>query len=104
MTKRYSVALNNTIQAQDEEFVSYVKSNGMAWWRYVGNFWLLIDYNEAKSVQSLRNDLLRIFPGVHCFVLDVTNTEKGQWAGFGPNQAPNDMFQWLHDTWDHRPL
>lgn len=102
MTKRYAVALANTTKDQDDEFLNYIKDNGMSWWRYVGNFWLLIDHKENKSIYEIRDDIQKILPGVHHIVLDITGAEHGEWAGYGPNKEPNNMFQWLHDTWDKK--
>lgn len=100
MTKRFAVALNMATPAQDNNFISYLKKNDMAWWRYVGNFWLLIDYSDKQDVESIRNELMSIFPGIHNFVMDVTGVEQGNWAGYGPNVGKNNMFEWLNETWD----
>ena len=71
----------------------------MAWWRYIGNFWLVIDDDDKFHVESLRDELLKIYPNVHNFVMDVTGSSSA-WAGYGPNSGKNNMFEWLNETWD----
>lgn len=100
MKKKYAVATNPMSVAQNESLIDYIKQKDLAWWHWIGNFWLLIDYNEKVDCISLRDDLSKLFPGLHFIILDVTTAGSGWWGGFGPNAGDKNMFEWLENTWD----
>ncbi|AYZ32601.1 hypothetical protein [Serratia sp. FDAARGOS_506] len=99
MRRKYIVALDSSTAEQNEEFRKYIKKNGMGWWHWLNNFWLLTDSEGKKTAGDIRTDIRKFFPGIRLLVLQI-DKEGDTWAGFGPNSDEKNMFTWLKSTWD----
>lgn len=100
MKKRFIILLGSTTKEQEEAIRIYFA--GMAttsgWWHWLPNTWLLYDVSGTLTAISLRNGLDLLLPAVYKLVLEL-NEQGDTWAGFGPNQAPKDMFDWIRRNW-----
>jgi hypothetical protein len=97
MKRRFLIATGQLTPEQTQAFLTHVQSSGLAWWHWMPGFWLVIDWSDRVSELSLMQALQSIAPGVYCLVMQVP--ESNAWAGFGPNQDPQNMFSWLNDLW-----
>ena len=99
MIKRFVVTLNSSTKEQNGAFIAFVKENGLGWWHWLDNFWLLTDRSGKFTAITIRDKADEFYPGVHKLVLQLDETGD-TWAGFGPNTEKRNMFTWLIDTWD----
>lgn len=99
MRRKFVVAVDSSTPEQAEKLGEYIKNNGLGWWHWLNNFWLLTDQYGKKTASDIRSDLKDIFPGVHLLVLQI-DREGDTWSGFGPSGDKKDMFAWLKSTWD----
>ena len=61
MKKRFIVCLENSNNEQDDLFLNFIKENGLGWWHYIGNFWLLTDAYGKLSANLIRDKLNEIY-------------------------------------------
>lgn len=98
MKHRYIVCINNSTKEQEEKFVNYIKANGLGWWHWVSNVWLIVDNGGKLSAPLIRDELKSIFESEYNLVIELREKSEG-WAGFGPKSENKDMFKWLRDNW-----
>jgi hypothetical protein len=98
MKRRYIVLLDEATKEQDDQLRNYIKENGLGWWHWLSNSWLLSDPRGTLSASEIRDKINEIYDGVHTIVIELY---KGgdTWAGFGPKTEKKDMFRWFHETW-----
>ena len=99
MRKRFVIGIQTTTAEQDKAFISFIESNGITWWHWIGGFWLLVDPQGAMTEMVLRDKLRETHPEARSLVICVPESTVG-WAGFGPNTAEHDMSSWIRETWD----
>ncbi|GJL47090.1 hypothetical protein ACX3OY_22670 [Citrobacter farmeri] len=99
MRRKFAVALDSSTDAQRAELRKFIKDNGLGWWHWINNFWLLTDQNGRLTAKDIRSKLGEICPGVRCVVLSL-DKDGDAWSGFGPKSAEKNMFTWLKETWD----
>lgn len=99
MTKRFIVLLDGATDEKDNKFLSYVKDHNLAWWHWLSNSWLLIDYNDILSTEEIRDRLRQIYgDAVNNLVIELK--QQGTWHGLGPGSGDRNMYEWLQDNWD----
>jgi len=97
MKKRYIICVNDSNKEQNNLFMEYIKENGLGWWHYIDNFWLLTDISGKLSASIIR-DQLNIIYGVRNMVIEI-NQNSDNWAGFGPQNENENMFDWIQKNW-----
>ena len=99
MSKRYIVALDSSTNEQNDALKAFIKENGLVWWYWIKNFWLITDSQKKVSALDIRDVLMRTHPKADCFVIELG--EHGDtWAGFGPATEERNMFKWIEKNWE----
>jgi len=98
VNKRFVIALDSHTEAQNLLLKEYINKGGYGWWHWINGFWLLTDPLGKLNAQELRRDLSEIYPSVRMMVLELQGSSD-TWAGFGPNSAEKNMFDWMRDNW-----
>jgi hypothetical protein len=101
MEKRYIVVANPTTAEQDKVFQAWVSSQGIAWWHWLNETWLLVDLYGKQSARGIRSKAIECFPGINLLVVELTPVSD-TWAGFGPNNDTDpkrNMFNWIKQYW-----
>ena len=98
MKKRFIVAVDSNIDKQNDSFIKFIKENGLGWWHWIDNFWLLVSANKDLNTTKIREAVNESFPGSYCLVIEFTGNPN-DWSGFGPKTKDRDMFSWLHRNW-----
>ena len=100
MAKRFIVGLDESTAEQNEKFKQYIDEQGLAWWHWIDNFWLLKDSSETLNSEVIRDELGEIYPNVHKIVIELKGDSiNDTWSGYGPSGEKRNMFDWLHNTW-----
>ena len=97
--KRFVIILNSaTSKEQNDRFINWVENEGLTWWHWVGNSWLIVG-NTSLGAPDVRNKANSIFR-MRNFVQEI-HGPCGSWAGFGPKGTGNkdNMFTWLKKNW-----
>jgi hypothetical protein len=97
---RFVVSVNPSTAEQRRAFKSYLSSLGLGWWYWVAGTWLVVDTRAQLTAASLRDAVVRTFPGIYAIVLEIPEGSSVTWAGFGPKSPPRDMFTWIRNVWD----
>ncbi len=98
MKRRFIISINGEITKKNSNaFTNYLKENGMGWWHWLSNTWLVIDKNDKVDSKILRDKARDIFRA-HNLVIEV---KDGKWAGFGPKSENKDMFDWIKRNWSN---
>jgi len=96
--KRIVALIDLMTVEQDQQFIDFLTSKGWGYWHWIDGAWLINTDNHEQNVPTqIRDRVKAIAPGKHCMVFEVTDI--GAWAGFGPNTAKSNMFQWIRDEW-----
>ena len=98
MKKRFIICINNSTKEQDEEFMTFIRSNNLSWWHWLSNIWLISDKQGKLTASQIRDEIKIIFDNEYNLVLEINN-EKDTWAGFGPKTEDKNMFKWLKNNW-----
>jgi hypothetical protein len=98
MRKRYIVAVNSSTKEQVESFIEFIKANGLGWWHWLDNIWLLTDSAGILNAKKVRDEVSDTFPNINNLVIELNETGD-TWSGFGPNSDKRNMFNWLKKTW-----
>ena len=96
MRDRYVVNITGEISKEKSEaFLQFIKDNDLAWWNWLSNTWLIVDYHSNIDLVSLRDKVNEIFKADNLII----RVDQGNWAGFGPNSENRNMFTWLRENW-----
>lgn len=98
MKKRFILSLDSSTTEQDELFEKFVDENGLDWWHWLNNLWLLVDPKGNFSASEIRDEANRIYPHVNKLVLEI-RSDDDTWSGFGPSKPEKDMFKWIKENW-----
>ena len=102
MMKRFIVLLNDSSEDKNKQFLSFIKDHKLAWWHWLINSWLLIDYSANISAAEIRDNVKSTYgEEVHSLVMELK--EPGEWAGRGPMSEDKNMFKWIEDYWYKTP-
>jgi len=99
MSKRYMIALDSGTEKQNDAFIEYINKNGIGWWHWINNFWLLVDTRDKLSATIIRDELDVIYPNVSKIVFELSGGND-TWSGFGPSSKNSNMFTWLKGSWN----
>jgi hypothetical protein len=97
MKRRFVVGITGLSSDDQTKFVEFLRKEGMGWWHWIDEVWLITSRSESVSAEQIRDYLHGLKTGTRCVVFEID--EDKSWAGFGPNKAPQDMFAWLKTTW-----
>lgn len=87
--------------SKEEERAFLEKLDGIAWWHWFPNFWLLADKTNALTVGELANRFALANPKKQCMPIEVKSIA---WHGRVRMDANgNRMKDWLEKNWDRRP-
>ncbi|TFH89208.1 hypothetical protein [Vibrio ouci] len=96
--RRFMVAAENL---RDRDFISYLDSNDFGWWHWIDNFWLItIETDIEISAEILQNKVNEFSDSPRNMVIELHGTHS--WSGHGPNSSNGgqNMFEWMHNTFD----
>lgn len=100
MTKRFVIAATDLTDAQEKEFIEYIRSAKAGWWHWIPNFWLVTNSHETLNVADIRDAIGRINDEAMCLVMEIE--EDITWAARSPTGTTN-MTKWLKSTWPKEP-
>ena len=95
MKRRFVVIVRNANAVQQNAVTRYFQSKGYGFWHWAAETWL-ITMTVAEDVQTLREAVRAIVPGLHVVVLFVTPGAEPNWATFGPQT----WIDWFRINWD----
>src|SRR5205085_1006915 len=101
MKKRFVVVANPTTVDQDKVFQDWIKTQGLAWWHWLNETWLLVDSTGNLTAAEIREKAKECFPSIRLLVLEFA-ANYDRWAGFGPRSESDpkqNMFVWLKTNW-----
>ncbi|MBY8177982.1 hypothetical protein KW520_21545 [Vibrio fluvialis] len=88
-------------QLDEKKFIEYLDTQELGWWHWIGNFWLITNKTSTNiTTRDLQEKVTELSSSPRNFVLEINGEAHPPWHGFGPNTPPQDMFEWLHNTWD----
>ncbi len=93
MTKRFVAIVDDATVEQQNAVTSWIRGTDMGFWHYLSDVWLIADWHDKHTTETLRDQLKLLVPGKTTLVLPIQ--DPNSWAGFGPT----DTFKWLHSTW-----
>lgn len=92
------VLLDQATEGQNEAFVAYVREQQAGWWHWTSRSFLLYTNLENMTADSVRDALLKFYPGVNNLVIELRGNEE-TWAGYGPKTDQKNMFKWIGENW-----
>jgi hypothetical protein len=99
MRKRFVVSIADQPVAQVNLFqVNFIQKN-FGWWHYWNNFWLLTDDSAIWTADTIRENIVKSFPGVLCMVIEIQSNGQDTYAGIIPVESPLDPNDWLLKYW-----
>lgn len=90
--------LQSSDDASDAKFLAYIKENGLGWWHWLGDSWLLVDKSLQLTADNVRDKLNEIY-GCHNMVILIRGDGTDTWAGFGPKAEERGFFPWIRTNW-----
>ncbi len=96
--RRFIIAADN-LRAQ--EFAEYLDGNGLGWWHWIENFWLVTAQNRTEiSADILQNKVNAFSDSSRCIVIELHGSHT--WSGHGPQNSDGgtNMFDWVLSTFD----
>ena len=99
MKKRFILALGSTSPEQNGAFGEFAREQGLGWWHWLPNMWLLTDSQGQWTAAGLRDKATDIYGNENVFVLELRADGSDTWAGYGPNTDKRNMFPWLTSNW-----
>ena len=97
MARRFIIGIGGIEEIVGERIKGYLDSHG-SWWHWINNFWLFVTDEEDISVESLRDYLADLGKDVRTVVFEFN--QEIAWAGAGPHGKKENMFKWIHETWN----
>ena len=96
MRNRYVINITGEISKdKNQAFLQYIRDNNLAWWHWLSNTWLIVDTQSKTDLITLRDKTKEVFEADNLII----QVDKGNWAGFGPNNEDRNMFIWLKENW-----
>lgn len=97
--RRFMIAAENL---RDRDFIDYLNSNGLGWWHWIDNFWLITVQDDIEMSSEKLQNKVNLFSDspIRNMVIELHGTHT--WAGHGPNgsEGGKNMFEWMHNTFD----
>lgn len=98
MKKRFVVSINDSEDEQERKFIDFLRENGLSWWHWLANTWLVVDAKGKFSASDFRDTVKEVFKNEHVLVIEMRE-DGDTWSGFGPNTENRNMFRWLKTNW-----
>ena len=102
MAKRYIISTSNLVgEDQLKRFADRLTKNGLIWWHWLHNTWLIVDTEEKFNAASYSTALRETFPSAWFLILEYEGSAI-DWAGYGPSGSGDietDMFAWIKEHW-----
>jgi len=76
MKKRFVVCIDSSTKEQHDLFREFIRNEGLAWWHWVTNVWLLVDRKGQFSASDIRDQVSRCYPNVDALVLELRADES----------------------------
>lgn len=96
LTKKFIICTEGITRAQELAIRDNIATLGN-WWHWIEGMWLLVAEDEALDSTKILRQLVGDTVDIRLFVQEVK--DLGMWAGVGPTQSPNDMFEWIAEYW-----
>ena len=101
MKKRYIISTSNLSgEDQVKKFANALTGNDLAWWHWLSNTWLVIDYKGAISADGIANAMRLAFPSAWFLILEYK--PNSNWIAYGPTgsgKIDTDMIAWIREHW-----
>jgi len=92
---KFIVATSDATAENRDAISRRIKSLGFGYWHWMPDLWLLTTFS-ALTAESIRDDLLKVAPGVNIFVMPVAAPPQGlNWALY----SPTEWAEWLNQNW-----
>lgn len=98
MKKRFVVIIESSTKEQNDLLLKWIAVEGLGWWHWFDNAWLLSNQRGNLSAAAVRDKLREVYGTANNLVLEL-NGQADTWAGFGPQTEKRDMFKWLRNNW-----
>ncbi len=96
--RRFVVAAENL---RTREFAEFLDNNGLGWWHWIENFWLITAPNSTEISAEILQSKVNVFSdSPRCMVIELHGAHT--WSGHGPTNSDDgsNMFDWLRNTFD----
>ncbi|CNF16496.1 Uncharacterised protein [Yersinia rohdei] len=98
MKKRFAVAIDSSTPEGNDAFIEFIRENGLGWWHWIENFWMISDRKGKLSASDIRDKIGEIYPGINTIVIELSE-DGDTWSGYGPKKENKSMFTWLRNNW-----
>jgi hypothetical protein len=93
--KKFIVAISDATAKNRDAVSNRLKSLGFGYWHWMPDMWLLTT-NSAATAESIRDEVMKVVPGVNIFVTPVATPPDGMvWAAY----SPEEWWEWLNKNW-----
>ena len=103
MKRRFVVGIDGETSTDVSTFLDFIHQQGLGWWHWFDNFWLLTTYDDAMTTETIRDKLVDISDGKNIIVIEVKSIN---WYNFGPQGEQStvggmtNISKWFEDVWD----
>jgi hypothetical protein len=87
--------------AQQEQFVAWLKQEGVGWNHWITGGWLLSVMPNQVDATAIRDNFTRMAPNTQVFVINVDKPD--QWAAWYKNENIEQAKAWLRSQWGMNP-
>jgi len=77
MKHRFVVAVDGMTSEEEKRFIAWIQENGLGWWHWIANFWLLTSHRDSITAELIRDTLNDIARGKYKLVLEIEQTFRG---------------------------
>jgi hypothetical protein len=96
--KTFIVGLEGSTAVQEEAFIQWITENGLGYWHWIPNFWIIQSLEDTHTVASIRDKITETFPAMNTLVVEIDIVPGSvSWSGYGPQTVQYDMFAWLNE-------
>jgi len=95
LSNKFIVAVSDATAQKRDAISIHLKDRGFGYWHWMPDIWLLTTSSEATA-ESIRDEVLKVAPGVNIFVTPVATPPGGMvWATY----SPEEWQEWLNKNW-----
>lgn len=95
MKKRF-VLMTETLTAEQETQLRGA-IGPVHWWHWLPNAWLIIDYSESVTANSINAGFQSVAPNAQCLVLEV---DHKAWASMERRMPKGVLSDWIRTNWE----
>lgn len=100
MTRYFTLATDPMSAEEEKKFISKIP-DGVGWWHWLPNYWLLKDPTETLEAKHLSDNIFEINQTVRCLALQV---EPTSWSARSRKDSKGRlMADWLDSNWQRPP-